>query len=365
MATDSPNQRRARTRSTKAEPWSEDHSATLAEVAQHAGVSVATASRALNGSTRQVGKRLQDQVLESARELGYTPHALAQAVARGTSQFVALVIGDLADPYFASIAAGVTREAARRRLMVTIAPTGADTAHELPLMSALQAQRPRALVVTPSRSLTSELSERALEVMGQIARTGAGVVYLGGETSPEAGSGIRMLRVEGRSSSAELARALLRSGYRRFAVLSGPDDLATPRERAEGFIGAVRESGLDQPLRLPGALTRAGGREAMARLLAAVDELPECVFAVTDMMAVGAMAALRERGLRPGADVAVAGFDDIELLQDLRPTLTTVALPLQEIGQSLLSLALDGESPEILRGEVRLRESTPRLAGTT
>jgi LacI family transcriptional regulator len=91
---------------------------------------------------------------------------------------------------------------------------------------------------------------------------------------------------------------------------------------------------------------------------------PECVFAVTDMMAVGAMAALRDHGLHPGRDVAVAGFDDIELLQDVQPSLTTVALPLTVIGETLLRVALDGEDADVIRGQVRLRESTPTLNGT-
>jgi LacI family transcriptional regulator len=339
----------------------EDRSATLAEVAQRAEVSLATASRALNGSTRQVTQVLRERVLAAAKELHYTPHGPAQAVARGTSQFVALVVGDIADPYFSSIAAGLSREADRRGLTVAIAPTGADAEREVAVIAALRSQRLRAVVLAPSRTKNADFSARAQDLMTQMARAGAGVGYLGGETSPAPDAPLRMLRVSGRTASGDLARALVDIGYRSFAVLTGPPELATPAERAEGFAAALREAGVDEPLMISGPLSRAGGHRATRRLLADGPR-PQCVFAVTDMMAVGAMAALREHGLDPGVDLAVAGFDDLELLQDLRPSLTTVALPLSTIGESLLRLALDGEDPGTVLGEVRLRESTPGFA---
>jgi LacI family transcriptional regulator len=339
-----------------------NHSATLSDVARHAGVSLATASRVLNGSDRQVGEELRAKVESAAQELRYTPHGPAQAVARGTSRFVALVIGDIADPYFSSIAAGVTKEADRRGLTVAVAATGGDPARETAVVDALRSQRPRALLLARSRTLRSKDDTATRELLAEIARTGAGVAYLGGETSPAADEPLCMVRLGGRSAGGELGRSLVESGYRDFVVLSGPTNHATAVERTKGFTTALRVAGLPAPVRVSSPLTRAGARAAMTSVLEE-GRRPECVFAVTDMMAVGAMAALREHGLRPGRDVAVAGFDDIELLQDVEPALTTVALPLTEIGETLLRVALDGEEADVIPGQVRLRESTPTLDG--
>ena len=340
-----------------------DHSATLSDVARHAGVSLATASRVLNGSDRQVGEALRTKVESAAQELRYTPHGPAQAVARGTSRFVALVIGDIADPYFASIAAGVTQEADRRGLTVAVAATGGDAERETAVVDALRSQRPRALLLARSRTLRSKNDTATRELLAEIARTGAGVAYLGGETSDPADEPLCMLRLGGRTAGGELGQSLVESGYRDFVVLAGPKNHATAVERTKGFSTALRRAGLPAPPRVHGPLTRAGARDAMNQVLED-GHRPECVFAVTDMMAVGAMAALRDHGLHPGRDVAVAGFDDIELLQDVQPSLTTVALPLTEIGETLLRVALDGEDADVIRGQVRLRESTPTRNGT-
>jgi LacI family transcriptional regulator len=116
------------------------------------------------------------------------------------------------------------------------------------------------------------------------------------------------------------------------------------------------------------AFTRDGGYQAMQRLIARAPEI-SCVFAVNDVMAVGAMAALREAGLSAGRDVAVAGFDDIETLRDVTPALSTVGVPLRELGLQAVRLALQevGTPVAVVRvaGHVQLRESTPAANGRT
>lgn len=129
---------------------------TLSDVAEHAGVSLATASRALNGSVRQVGPDLKAKVIESANALGYSVNAHAQAVAKGASGTVALVVGDISDPYFSSIAAGVVRESRSHGLAVTLngletSPVGDSGDRERALIASLQAQRPRAVIVAAGR----------------------------------------------------------------------------------------------------------------------------------------------------------------------------------------------------------------------
>ncbi|MCX7520809.1 LacI family DNA-binding transcriptional regulator [Microbacterium sp. STN6] len=337
--------------------------ATLTDVARHAGVSLATASRVVNGSTRTVNPRMRERVLASAAVLSYTANVQAQAVARGTGRTVALVVGDIADPYFASIASGVSRAAAGRGLTVTIAMTGDGAEAELAAVAAVRGQRPQAVIMAGSRRTDLAEDDPVLAELHAVEALGGTVAFIGTAVAFDDGSTQRFagVEVDHRAGARALAQALLSAGYRDFGILAGPASLLTPVDRSAGFVGA-----LSAPDCAPGAgrivhgpFTRDGGYDAMTRMLAA-GPAPECVFAVADVMAVGAMAAIREHGLRPGIDVGVAGFDDIPILQDLAPSLTTVALPLVELGERALEVALGetGDAGPIV-GRVIVRESTP------
>jgi LacI family transcriptional regulator len=290
-----------------------------------------------------VNRELQARVLASAEALGYSANAQAQAMARGTSNTVAVVVGDIADPYFSSIASGVIRIADERGLVVTLTATGTDQAREHAALSALRSQRPRAVILAGSRTVDGAASD--LGALGRVAVIGSPVV------------GVRSVSVLNSSGAADLAGALVARGYSDFAVLAGPEGLLTARERTAGFLSVVPDA-----LAKQGDFSRDGGYVAMAELLTE-GERPECVFAVTDVMALGAMAAMRDAGLRPGEDIAIAGFDDIPLVQDVTPSLTTVTLPLAEIGARALELALSDDPAEWLMepvaGVVTLRASTP------
>jgi LacI family transcriptional regulator len=164
-----------------------------------------------------------------------------------------------------------------------------------------------------------------------------------------------------------LARALVAQGHRRFAVLAGPRTLLTAQDRVAGFTAglAAWEVNVDPRYIVHGAFTRDGGYEAMSSVLAMNEEPPDCVFAVNDVMAVGALARLRAAGLSVPGDIGVAGFDDISTLRDVYPPLTTVRLPLERMGQMAARLVLTdaaADRPLVVPvpGEVVLRDSTGR-----
>lgn len=332
---------------------------TLSQVADHAGVSLATASRALNGSTRRVKPELQKKVLASAAALGYSANVLAQAVARGASKTVAIVLGDIADPYFSAIASGVIRVAEAKGLVVTMAATGGDAEREAATLVAIKGQRPQAVILAGSRHIDEESAERMTREVAAIERLGGRVAVIG----PRSSTG-RAVAVQNRAGAADLADTLIDLGYRDFAIIAGNPDLVTAVERSAGFVEAAAARGVAiAPDRvIASRFSRDGGYESVSALLAS-GVRPDCVFAVADVMAVGAMAAIRDAGLTPGVDVAVAGFDDIQMLQDVTPSLTTVALPLAEIGARALELALadnpDASLTAPIEGRVVVRDSTP------
>ncbi len=162
-------------------------------------------------------------------------------------------------------------------------------------------------------------------------------------------------------------RELFALGHRRFVVLAGPPNLLTARDRLRGFRAGLTDRGIpDHDVRvIHGPFTRDGGYAA-ATELAAERSAETCVFAVNDVMAVGAMAAFRDVGITVPDDLSVAGFDDIATLRDLVPPLTTVRLPLEEMGSAAAELALapdPGPAHRVVKvgGEVVLRASTRRL----
>ncbi len=332
---------------------------TLEQVAKHAGVSLATASRVINGSTRQVGEKLRERVTASARELGYLANASAQTLARNTSSLVGLIVHDIADPYFSSIAAGVTRHAEGEGLVVVLGTTGRAPQREVQLLSTLRAHRARAVVLVGSRTIDEESTRKLADEIRIFTRQGGRVACVSQEGLPA-----DTVVPDNRNGAAALARHLIELGHRKFAILAGPTDLCAARDRLDGFHSALSSAGIELAYHnvVHGAFTRDGGYESTKRLMATGTDAT-CLFAVNDVMATGAMAALRDLGLRVPEDLSVAGFDDIPTLRDLTPALTTVRLPLEKMGEEAARLALDGETPDEPRvipvqGEVIAREST-------
>ncbi|GAA4987156.1 LacI family DNA-binding transcriptional regulator [Nonomuraea thailandensis] len=330
---------------------------TLHDVAREAGVSVATASRALNGSSRTVRAENADRVRAAAARLGYEPHLSAQAIAKGSTRTVALVVRDVADPYFSSIAAGVGQAAEEAGLIVTMAVAGGSPERELELVRTLRGRRPRVIIVTGSRIDGAGTRDELVDELTAYRTAGGRAVLISQRDLP-----FGTVTIDDHGGSAGLARALLGAGYRRFAVFHAPPALRTSRDRHEGFLAGL--DGAGSVVAVETGFTREGGHEAARRLVERGFEDVEAVFAVNDVMAIGAMTAFRDAGVLPGRDIGVAGFDDIASTVDVVPALTSVAVPLREAGLSAMRLALSDDAPEEIRlpATVVLRESTPPRA---
>ncbi len=334
---------------------------TLADVARQSGVSLATASRVLNGSTRTVGEDLRQRVLTTAAELNYAANAAAQAMVRGHLNLVGVLVHDIADPYFSSIAAGVMRRAEEAGMLVAMSSTLRRPDRESDYVAAFRRQRARAIVLVGSRTTDrAQLAHLRVELERFEAASGRAVA-ISQRRLP-----VDTVVVENRSGAQALAEELVGLGYRQFAVLAGPAHLVTATDRLAGFRSGLEKHRikLSPDNVVPGEFTRDGGYAAMRELLRRHADV-ECVFAVNDVMAVGAMAALRDQRVALPKGMAVAGFDDIATLRDVRPRLTTVRVDLEELGRTALDLALSepASKPRTrrARGEVVLRESTPRV----
>jgi LacI family transcriptional regulator len=338
---------------------------TLQDVADRAGVSLTTASRVVNEGARKVGPVMTDRVNRAVAELGYMANLQARAVASGHSSMLGVMVRDIDDPYFSSIAAGLIEATQDRGLLVCISSTSSSEAGEREYVSLMRAQRAHAVILIGSRSDNAQERDRLSAEVGAFMDSGGRVACVGQDML-----GVDTVLPENTSGATALASALVALGHRSFAVLAGPRDLITARDRVAGFRAGLRNWSVDLDPRwvIEGAFTRDGGYEAMSAILAVGSPLPGCVFAVNDVMAVGALARLRSAGMDVPGDIAVAGFDDILTLRDVYPPLTTVRLPLKRMGEMAANLVLSDVPPARPRvipvpGEVILRESTSGYPG--
>ncbi|QAY59063.1 LacI family transcriptional regulator [Microbacterium protaetiae] len=331
---------------------------TLHDVAHEAGVSLATASRVLNGSTRKVAESYRERVQDAASRLGYTANLSAQATARGTSAIIALLVADIADPYFGQIAAGVARGADEAGLVVTIATTERDAEREQRVIHALRGQRPRGIILAASRTAESARDELQAELEA-IADAGSRIVVVG----PPA-DGLRAVTVDNRGGARALGAALAERGYREAVILAAAEGVRTSDDRIVGFTeGFTAEGGTVARIHR-GDFSREAGERLAAEALAAGVAPGTVLFGVSDVVAIGAMSGIRAAGREVGADVAVAGFDDIPTGRDVTPSLTTVRVPLDALGfETFRAATLDDWSGQAAFDlEVVVRESTPTRA---
>lgn len=298
-------------------------SPTLQQVADAAGVSLATASRVLHGSGgRRVAAALSERVTDAATRLRYVAHAPAQSLARSTSTVVGLLVHDIADSYFAAIAAGAMQVAREHDLMVLVANTFRDPQLERDYVARLRAQRARAVLLAGSAftdfSFTDELTA--------FAESGGRVAAIGGH-----GTDFDTVMPDNFGGAQQAATHLADLGHSRVGVVCGPSALATVAARLDGFASVLPPSVVSSA-----DFTREGGRLATLDMMRNHRDLT-ALFALNDLMAVGAMAALRELGK---AGISVVGFDDLPIAVDVTPALTTVRLDLMGIGASAMELVL-------------------------
>lgn len=336
---------------------------TLHDVAREAGVSLATASRAINGSERKVKDEYREKVQAAAQRLNYKPNLAAQAVARGSTITVALLVADITDPYFSSIAAGVISSAERAGLVVTMAATERKPSRELDLVRAMSRQRPKVMILAGSRYADDPSRAELVDELSGFQASGGRVVLISQAELP-----FDTVLLDNSDGARQLAESLVALGYRKFAILTAAPALLTATERRDGFVAglAAHDIGVEPSMIIETEFTRDGGYQAAAQLAASGLGDVELIFAVNDVMAVGAMTALREAGIVPGKDIAVAGYDDIPTVQDVTPALTTVQLPLLDVGRRAIALATTDIAKDVrtdlIPAQVVLRASTPGTA---
>jgi LacI family transcriptional regulator, galactose operon repressor len=310
--------------------------ATLADVARRAGVSPATASRIINGSPKPVTEALRTRVLAAVEELHYVPNAHAQSLARAQRNTVGVIVHNVSDPYFAEITSGLWRVATEQGRLVIICNTYRDPQRELEYVELLRAQQVAAIILTGSGYHDPAFTKALTAKLRAYERTGGRVAVIGRHDHP-----VDAVVPANEMGGYLQGRELFELGHKRVAVIAGPKQLTTTTDRIAGLRRAAREYGRTLPARriAYAGFDRDSGAAAANELLDAEPGLT-AIAALNDWMAIGALATLRDRDLAVPGELSVVGFDDMPIARDVTPALTTVRLPLAEIGARAMTLAL-------------------------
>jgi LacI family transcriptional regulator len=339
--------------------------ASITEVARLAGVSAATASRVVSEADYPVSAATRERVLEAARELDYVPNALARGLLKSQVPVVAVIVHDITDPYFAEVVRGVEDAASAAGYLVITCSSERDPERERSYVRLLRSMRAAAVVFAGSGLDDAGLNAEMDRHLDAMRADGAAIVHL----SPHA-RGEPDVGVDNTAGIAAMVAALVELGHRRIAFLAGPASLFVARERLAGYRGGLATAGIafDEALVMSTTFDAEGGSRGVARLLSSGAEFT-AVCCANDLLALGALEALAAAGLDVPGDVSVAGFDDISIAALTAPSLSTVRLPLREMGRMGFAHAdrlLDGERParDVLPTQVVMRRSTaPPPAG--
>jgi LacI family transcriptional regulator len=325
----------------------------IGDVAREAGVSVATVSRALNGLAT-VDAELTRRVHEAAGRLGYRPNAIARGLRRRKTDVIALVISDIADPFFTAIARGVEDVAQAKGYSVLLCNADEDPGKEARYLEVAEIEQVAGVLLSPHSAATD---------ISRLRSAGVPLVVVDRPLAEPVDS-VMVRSVEGARAA---TTHLLEQGWLRPACITGPADAATAQQRLEGYEQALSHAGSSTPLSVHASFTQEGGSRAAAALLDA-DPSPDAFFVANTQMALGAIAELKRRGLRVSHDVGIITFDDAPWAPFLDPPVSVVAQPAYEIGRAAAELLMDRISGEetggarsiVLATTLIVRESSRR-----
>ena len=303
--------------------------ATIRDVARLAGVSVATVSRVIN-KTDAVNPETAGQVLKAIKQLQYEPNAVARGLAGKKMGLIALILPDILNPFFPALARGVEDVAHKKGLTVILGNSDDLGLKESSYIKVLKKKYVDGFIFA-----SNTIREEDVEALRN-ERIPIVLLDRGLNTSSCA-----VIRSNNREGAKIAVQHLIKQGCQRIAHIYGPQEVITARERLLGYEDVVGGlSGYSPSLMVLGNFDIESGRNAVEQLLARHPDL-DGIFAGNDLMAVGALKALHERGIRVPEQVKVCGFDGISLTEITEPELTTVAQPVYEMGALAARILLD------------------------
>ena len=305
--------------------------ANIRDVARQAGVSIATVSAALNRSGTVSEKTLR-RILDAVDAVGYAPNGIARSLRKGRSQLFGLIVSEITNPFFGTLTRAIEKAAHDAGYAVIICNSDEDEARELELLELLRVQRVAGVILSPSgqgadyrKKLTREIGAPLVTIDRRIE--GLDRDFIG---------------LDNRAAGRMITEYVLRFGHRRIAFIGGRAGLSTSDERYQGYCEALHDIGLEPD---PAICLRADFRGEAAYMVAqpmlSGRNRPTAIVAANNVMALGALQAIGDLGFRCPQDVSVAAIDDFPWSTALRPRLTAIAQPIEEMGRIAVDYLLD------------------------
>ena len=305
--------------------------ANIRDVARHAGVSITTVSATVNESGA-VSEETKRRVWAAVEAVGYSPSAIARSLRSGRSRLIGVIVGDIGNPFWASMVRVVERAAIAAGYSIIVCNTDDDEKRELAILDQLRAQHVAGILMTPLGSGASYVRQMERAGMPPIVTLDHKVLGLARDFAG----------VDNRAAARMLTEYLIRLGHRRIAMIYAREGLWTSDERLAAYLETLRDAGIDPDPALCLAANYNGEQAyAAATLMLTQSVRPTAIVAANNVMALGALQAIVDLGFRCPADVSVAGIDDVPWSRLVRPRITTAAQPIEEISRVAIEWLLE------------------------
>jgi LacI family transcriptional regulator len=332
------------------------------DVAERAGVSIPTVSRVINKSTHPVSEKTKKKVLKAIQELDYHPDISAQGLRNSFNNIIALITRDISDPYFGEMARGVTETANKYGILSFVCNTGRDPENEIQYHELLWQYKVRGIILGGGGLNLETYKKKLMEQIGRYKKNGHKIVSL----APQ-GIDMDYVMIDNRAAGEMIADYLIERGHTLIAYISGPENVYTALDRLDGYKLSLKKNDLpinDLMIAYSDNSWKGGYEAANVLLSRAVRFTGICCG--NDNIAVGALRALKERGLAVPEDVSVISIGDLPNASYVLPPLTTVKVPLYDMGAKAVDIIMNDDAQEynaniIFKTTISERESVDNI----
>jgi LacI family transcriptional regulator len=332
--------------------------AKISDVAKKAGVSITTVSRVISNNAHPVNETTRLKVLQAAKDLDYSPSALAKAMVTKNSFIVGVIVGDTMDPYFAAIVRGVEDAARESGYMVMVANSDRKQELEYQYIKTLNEYQVDGIIFAGGGLKNKVYLKNATQTLEKFRNRDAPVITLGNHLFPS-----YAVMVDNEKIIYDAALHLIQLGHRKIGYITGPNNVTTSELRIVGYEKAMRAIG-ENNIFFSGDYTYKSGLD-VAEKIAGLSDHPSAILASNDRMAIGCVVGLKNLGIRIPEDISLISVGGIETTKFLSPPITSIYLPLHKLGAEGMRKIIQiraGKAPwqgeTIIKHDLIIREST-------
>lgn len=320
----------------------------IQDVAKKAGVSISTVSRVLN-DYKHVSSDLKDKVMKAVEELEYRPNQVARSLASQKTSLIGIIVPDLTNHYYSRMISSIEEYASERNYNIVVCNIKENLNKEVRYLNVLKEMWAEGIIL-----MHEKIDQQTKEMLKAYNIP----VVLASVKIDELN--VSSVNIDDYKAAYDATTYLVQKGHKRIGIIAGDmRDITAGQLRYRGFVEALKENEIDiNPLYIKeGKFKIEDGYQAMDEIFESCEDVPTAIFAVSDSMAIGAMNCAIDRGYRVPDDISIIGFDNIDLAAAVRPRLTTVNQPAEEIGQISVKILIDMINGKVSEQEIILSHS--------